>query len=114
MESMNLQYGDGSHLVPPPPPPSGFSIESGKKKRGRPRKYSPDSNIALGLAPSPSPVTPLTAASPLAVVGHGDSGGGLASSDPSQAKRSRGRPPGSGKKQLDALGIRRLLRCLST
>lgn len=104
IESMNLQYGDGSQPVPPS---SGFSIESsGKKKRGRPRKYSPDSNIALGLAPTSSPVTPITTTSPLAVVvGHGDSGGGgPVSSDPSQAKRSRGRPPGSGKKQLDALG----------
>lgn len=62
-----------------------------KKKRGRPRKYSPDGNIALGLAP--------THASPSSAPAAGDSG---ASDAP--PKKHRGRPPGSGKKQLDALG----------
>ncbi|XP_057449687.1 AT-hook motif nuclear-localized protein 8-like [Lotus japonicus] len=56
--------------------PCGSASDSVKRKRGRPRKYSPDGNIALGLAPSPS----------------------------SSAKKNRGRPPGSGKKQLHALG----------
>ncbi|KAJ7952674.1 AT-hook motif nuclear-localized protein [Quillaja saponaria] len=69
-----------------------FGIDSGKKKRGRPRKYSPDGNIALGLA-----TTPISSSA-----GHADSGG-TPSTDPS-AKKHRGRPPGSGKKQLDALG----------
>lgn len=58
-------------------------LEPMKRKRGRPRKYGPDGNMALALAPLSS--TP-----------------GLFS--PSQ-KRGRGRPPGSGKKQqLAALG----------
>ncbi|KAL7597334.1 hypothetical protein Lser_V15G30116 [Lactuca serriola] len=99
------QYGDGSS------PPGGFraggfSIEPARKKRGRPRKYSPspDGNIALALAPAPV-TTGATAA--------GGGGGQLESSndgatatpntDPS-AKKHRGRPPGSGKRQLDALG----------
>ncbi|KAJ6701316.1 AT-HOOK MOTIF NUCLEAR-LOCALIZED PROTEIN 13, partial [Salix koriyanagi] len=74
----------------------GFSIEPAKKKRGRPRKYTPEGNIALGLSP-----TTISA-------GLADSGGGagsgvdVASEHPS--KKHRGRPPGSGKKQLDALG----------
>uniref|UniRef100_A0A2P2KJH9 AT-hook motif nuclear-localized protein n=1 Tax=Rhizophora mucronata TaxID=61149 RepID=A0A2P2KJH9_RHIMU len=75
-----------------------FSIEPAKKKRGRPRKYTPDGNIALGL--SPTPISSGTS------VGLADSGGGgtpgVASEPP--VKRNRGRPPGSGKKQLDALG----------
>ncbi|CAL5429523.1 unnamed protein product [Camellia sinensis] len=97
MDSLNSQhYGDGSLR------PSGFNIEPARKKRGRPRKYSPDGNIALGLAPTPTthaPVTPISSS----VVGPGDTSVGTQSSDP-PAKRSRGRPPGSGKKQLDALG----------
>lgn len=85
------------------PRASGFSIEPAKKKRGRPRKYSPDGNIALGL--SPTPVTPSS------VAGHADSGGGAATavaatpSSENPAKKIRGRPPGSVKRQLDALGI---------
>ncbi|CAK7356161.1 unnamed protein product [Dovyalis caffra] len=79
-----------------------FSIESSKKKRGRPRKYTPDGNIALGLSPTPIPEG--------MSAGHADSGGvggsgvtpDVASEHPS--KKHRGRPPGSGKKQLDALG----------
>lgn len=71
----------------------GFSIDSGKKKRGRPRKYSPDGNIALGLGPAPMSSS----------AGHGDSSG-TPSTEP-QTKKNRGRPPGSGKKQLNALGI---------
>ncbi|XP_013609110.1 PREDICTED: AT-hook motif nuclear-localized protein 8 [Brassica oleracea var. oleracea] len=59
-----------------------------KRKRGRPRKYAPDGTIALGLAPT----------SPLG--GDGDSG----RVNTNSAKRARGRPPGSIKKQFDALG----------
>ncbi|XP_078442512.1 AT-hook motif nuclear-localized protein 10-like [Wolffia australiana] len=60
----------------------GFSIsEPAKKKRGRPRKYGPDSAMPLALS---SP----------------------ASSGHSSEPKRRGRPPGSGmKQQLHALGI---------
>ncbi|CAA3018060.1 Hypothetical predicted protein [Olea europaea subsp. europaea] len=74
----------------------GFSIESARKKRGRPRKYSPDNTIGLGM--SPDPATKISSA--VAVT---DSGGGTPSIETS-AKRHRGRPPGSGKRQLNALG----------
>ncbi|XAR70622.1 hypothetical protein NMG60_11027535 [Bertholletia excelsa] len=90
MESLNSQHGDVSQ---PGLKPCGFSIEPAKKKRGRPRKYSPDGNIGLGLNP-----TSVTRVSSSVV----DSSGGSPSLEPS-AKR-RGRPPGSGKKQLHALG----------
>ncbi|GMH09222.1 hypothetical protein Nepgr_011062 [Nepenthes gracilis] len=90
LESLNSSYmGDGASELRP----CGFSSDPSKKKRGRPRKYSPDGgSIALGLAPSPI-------SSSLA---QGDS-----SSTPSSeahAKKNRGRPSSSGKKQLDALG----------
>nr|GME18338.1 AT-hook motif nuclear-localized protein 10 [Ipomoea batatas] len=95
-----MDYSDGSS-----PGASGFSIEPAKKKRGRPRKYSPDGNIALGL--SPTPVTPISS-----MVAHPDSAAGAgagssAAATPSsenQVKKARGRPPGSVKKQMDALG----------
>ncbi|KAK1364738.1 AT-hook motif nuclear-localized protein [Heracleum sosnowskyi] len=90
LEAINSQYSDGS---------AGFSMEPARKKRGRPRKYSADGNIALGLSP----------VSAVAVGGHGEgnsggsgTGGVVAGSEGS--KKGRGRPPGSGKKQLDALG----------
>ncbi|GMJ00256.1 hypothetical protein HRI_003694800 [Hibiscus trionum] len=77
-----------------------------KKKRGRPRKYAPDGNIPLlQLAPT----TPIASNSPNH--GDGDSAGlgsncGVADGAVSEppAKKSRGRPPGSSKKQMDALG----------
>lgn len=64
----------------------GFSLtETGKKKRGRPRKYGPDGNVSLALSSGPGT-------------------GGSQSSGP--AGKKRGRPVGGGKKQqLDALGI---------
>lgn len=62
-----------------------------KRKRGRPRKYAPDGTIALGLAPT----------SPLL---DGDSGRVNTKSADPPAKRARGRPPGSIKKQFGALG----------
>ncbi|KAK3024698.1 hypothetical protein RJ639_042920 [Escallonia herrerae] len=82
------------------PQPYGGDGEFGgtqKKKRGRPRKYPLEgNNTDLGLSTAP----PLASAP--AAAAHGDSGGvGTETS----AKRSRGRPPGSGKKQLDALGV---------
>ncbi|GFZ01409.1 AT hook motif DNA-binding family protein [Actinidia rufa] len=58
--------------------PSGAATgESGKRKRGRPRKYHPDgTNMSLGLSPMAS-----------------------APSAGSTTPRRRGRPPGSGRKQ---------------
>nr|GMD99163.1 AT-hook motif nuclear-localized protein 10 [Ipomoea batatas] len=110
----NSMAGPGGAVVGPPdcsggsaasPRASGgFGIEAApaKKRRGRPRKYSPDGNIALGL--SPSPVTPVSdsGVAPAAV-----SGAIVAAVAPpldAVARKARGRPPGSVKKQLDALG----------
>ncbi|KAE8727409.1 AT-hook motif nuclear-localized protein 13 [Hibiscus syriacus] len=71
-----------------------------KKKRGRPRKYAPDGNIALQLAPT----TPIANHCP----DHGGSDsvglGSLGDAVEPPPKRNRGRPPGSGKRQIDALG----------
>ncbi|KAK4747400.1 hypothetical protein SAY87_013986 [Trapa incisa] len=72
--------------------PSGFIIEPAKKKRGRPRKYAPEGNIALGLGPTSTP--PSSGAAP----------GSLSTEPP--AKKNKGRPSGSEKKQMDALGAR--------
>ncbi|XP_008776146.2 AT-hook motif nuclear-localized protein 7-like [Phoenix dactylifera] len=93
-------------VVPPPPPPvmgmatsmsmgmgvgmgmgmgmgSGGSEDLARKKRGRPRKYGTDgSSMSLALSPTSS-------CSPFSPVGVDFSG-----------KRGRGRPPGSGKRQL--------------
>ncbi|KAK4365818.1 hypothetical protein RND71_013698 [Anisodus tanguticus] len=90
-----FDYSDGSS-----PRASGFSMEPVRKKRGRPRKYSPDGNIALGL--SSSPVTPISSS----VVGlHNDSAGSaITPSSDNSSKKIRGRPPTPGKIQLDALG----------
>ncbi|KAI3710505.1 hypothetical protein L2E82_40288 [Cichorium intybus] len=96
------QFGDGSS-------PSGgfrtdgYSIEPARKKRGRPRKYSPspDGNIALGLAPAPVAAVPPSGGGNLD--SSNDGSGGTPNAD-SSAKKNRGRPAGSGKKQLDALG----------
>jgi len=98
LETLNSAYSgeDSSGLRPSP---SGFGIDSQKKKRGRPRKYSPDgggSNIALGLAPTPIS----SSVGGTGGGGGGDSGGAATSSD----KKNRGRPASSSKLQLDALG----------
>ncbi|CAI9274716.1 unnamed protein product [Lactuca saligna] len=102
--SPSNQYGDGSS-------PSGgfradgYSIEPVRKKRGRPRKYSPspDGNIALGLAPAPIAAIPTSAAGGGNLDSSNDGSGGTPNAD-SSAKKNRGRPAGSGKRQLDALG----------
>ncbi|KAI3812730.1 hypothetical protein L1987_17442 [Smallanthus sonchifolius] len=87
---------------------SGYSVEPPKKKRGRPRKYSPssDGNIALGLTPAPVNAVPNAAATGGGgnLESSNDGSGGTPNMD-SSAKKHRGRPPGSGKKQLDALGL---------
>lgn len=75
-----MHYGSGSE-----PPPA-------KKKRGRPRKYTPDSG-ALALATSPRVIDSPPLARPT----------GRTLTSETQVKR-KGRPPGSGKKQLDAMG----------
>ncbi|GAA0140502.1 hypothetical protein LIER_01833 [Lithospermum erythrorhizon] len=92
MGPTNVEFSNGSGTSPKA---SSLSIEQPKKKRGRPRKYSPEGGN-MGLVVSPSSVV---------VGGNGGdySGGGNAVSSDPGAKRSRGRPPGSGKKQLDAL-----------
>ncbi|XP_009783446.1 AT-hook motif nuclear-localized protein 10 [Nicotiana tabacum] len=98
VQQPNLDYSDASS---PRAATTGFSIEPVRKKRGRPRKYSPDGNIALGL--SPTPVTPISSVVPT----NTDSGGGgdvEGTSSENPSKKARGRPPSSSKKQLDALG----------
>ncbi|XP_022757438.1 AT-hook motif nuclear-localized protein 13-like [Durio zibethinus] len=75
-----------------------------KKKRGRPRKYAPDGNIALlQLAPTTPIASNSTSHGGGDSVGLGCSNGGAAASEP-PAKRNRGRPAGSGKRQINALG----------
>ncbi|XP_022736463.1 AT-hook motif nuclear-localized protein 13-like [Durio zibethinus] len=77
-----------------------------KKKRGRPRKYTPDGNIALlQLAPT-TPIASNSANHGAGgdSVGLGSSSGGAGAASEPPAKRNRGRPPGSGKRQMDALG----------
>ncbi|KDO76158.1 hypothetical protein CISIN_1g025938mg [Citrus sinensis] len=68
--------------------PSGVPLSDPvKKKRGRPRKYAPDGQVSLGL--SPLPARPKRSPA----------------SDSQALKRSRGRPPGTGRKQqLATLG----------
>ncbi|XP_059299235.1 AT-hook motif nuclear-localized protein 8-like [Lycium ferocissimum] len=78
---------------------TGFSIEAARKKRGRPRKYSPDGNIALGL--SPTPLTPITSSSS---AHNTDTPVTPCSDNNNSSKKLRGRPPTPGKIQLDALG----------
>ncbi|XP_016447787.2 AT-hook motif nuclear-localized protein 8-like isoform X1 [Nicotiana tabacum] len=86
-----LDYIDGG-----PSSPRGTS--PARKKRGRPRKYSPSpdgNNIALGLSPTPL-LTPISDSA---------AGGGPATpSSENSSKKLRGRPPTPLKKQLDALG----------
>ncbi|KAE9606841.1 putative PPC domain, AT hook, DNA-binding protein [Lupinus albus] len=70
------------------------ATDSGMKKRGRPRKYSNDGDsIALDMATAK---IQHVSSPPLA--------GSVTSSTEPPAKKHRGRPPSSGKKQLDAIG----------
>ncbi|GLT91206.1 hypothetical protein SLE2022_091060 [Rubroshorea leprosula] len=97
LDSLSSSSFDGS-------PQMGYNTDpTAKKKRGRPRKYPADGNTALQLATT-SPI-PSSSANHVDSVGLGGSGGAAtpASSEP-PAKKNRGRPSGSGKRQLDALG----------
>ncbi|VFQ63768.1 unnamed protein product [Cuscuta campestris] len=93
-----VDYSD----APSPGAPCFSSIEPARKKRGRPRKYSPDGNIALGL--SPTTVTPISSMGGQDSGGPGSSAAAQTLSAENQAKKARGRPLGSVKKQMDALG----------
>jgi len=88
-------FGHGINLSSSPDGGGGMSSsgEPVKKKRGRPRKYGPDSGtVSLRL-------------SPLSATANSTPGTG----SPSQ-KRPRGRPPGSGRKQqLASLGTVRIM-----
>lgn len=66
---------------------NGSAGDQVKRKRGRPRKYGPDGAMALGLSPALA-------------------GPELPSPTDASAKKVRGRPPGSGRKQqMAALGV---------
>ncbi|KFK33025.1 hypothetical protein AALP_AA6G320600 [Arabis alpina] len=78
----------------PQPSPSVVEVsvteeEVVKKKRGRPRKYVPetDSQVALGLSPMDSSSDRVKKSCSSLM------------SDPNEPKRARGRPPGTGRKQ---------------
>ena len=83
-EPKNVNFPHGINMGVSSGMPPGEPV---KKKRGRPRKYAPDGQVSLGLLPMPAKPKP----SP--------------GSDASGQKRSRGRPPGTGRKQqLATLG----------
>ncbi|KAI3940118.1 hypothetical protein MKX01_027131 [Papaver californicum] len=97
-----------------------------KRKRGRPRKYGPDGSIAgqltLTAPPPPTPTGPTATPVPVQLQlqppvsvqappppppppGLSNSSTPTLPPSPSSMKKSRGRPPGSGKKhQMEALG----------
>ncbi|KAL9669916.1 hypothetical protein QQ045_007466 [Rhodiola kirilowii] len=77
--------------------PTALGAEQAKRKRGRPRKYPSDGG-GLGLS-SNSPAVSMEAGG-----GGGQQELGVGNGEGSQGRRQRGRPPGSGKKQMDALG----------
>lgn len=77
-------------------------VEPVKRKRGRPRKYGPEGSVALAL----SPIS--TYAPSGSLIGSGSASGSRA---PTQ-KRGRGRPPGTGRKQiLSSLGKCLMIFC---
>ena len=103
LESLGFE-GSPSSVAAQQQQPMRFGIEpQAKKKRGRPRKYAADGNIGLALAPT-SPASNSYGGGAEGGGGGDSGGGGNANSSDPPAKRNRGRPPGSGKKQLDALG----------
>ncbi|KAH9607059.1 hypothetical protein KSS87_004988 [Heliosperma pusillum] len=88
----------------------GYDIDPNtqKKKRGRPRKYSPDSSATPGTGSGSGTGTGTGIGLALSPIGSGGGGGGGENSSgvvqDNSAKKNRGRPSGSSKKQLDALG----------
>lgn len=83
-EPKNVSFPHGINMGVSSGMPPGEPV---KKKRGRPRKYAPDGQVSLGLLPMPAKSKP----SP--------------GSEASGQKRSKGRPPGTGRKQqLATLG----------
>ncbi|OWM81155.1 AT-hook motif nuclear-localized protein 10 [Punica granatum] len=80
------------------------SGEPVKRKRGRPRKYGPDGTMSLTLTPgTKGSSAPQSAGFPSPAAAVAVPTGGSVS--PNSMKKSRGRPPGLGrKKQLEALG----------
>ncbi|KAA8532096.1 hypothetical protein F0562_006762 [Nyssa sinensis] len=91
--------GDGPALTASQPTTNTSTGEQTKRKRGRPRKYAPDGTMAFGLTspppqPSQSAVQSSGFSSPTLPVG--------TKASPSSGKKSRGRPPGSGRKQQGA------------
>ncbi|XVE57874.1 hypothetical protein DITRI_Ditri04bG0125500 [Diplodiscus trichospermus] len=83
-EPKNVSFPHGINMGVSSGMPLGEPV---KKKRGRPRKYAPDGQVSLGLLPMPAKPKPSSG------------------SDASGFKKSRGRPPGSGRKQqLATLG----------
>lgn len=81
--SVEPSQGNYPHGVSMAMPSGTPSTQPVKKKRGRPRKYAPDGAVSLGL--SPMSVTPKTSSASLSA---------------STEKKNRGRPPGSGRKQI--------------
>jgi hypothetical protein len=80
-----------------------------KKKRGRPRKYGPDGNMALSLVP----VGAASAGGGPAPPGFGISPGGAPGSGDVVKKTKGGRPPGSSNKKVQMAALGKVLYSLS-
>ena len=83
----NPTQPSGSPQVTSLPVSGGLSETTGKKKRGRPRKYGPDGTVTMALSPMPLP----SSAPP--------------SGDFSSGKRGKSRSGGSEFKQHKKLGV---------
>ncbi|MCD9644848.1 hypothetical protein HAX54_033360, partial [Datura stramonium] len=93
-QNFNLEHSSRSTAA-------GSSIEPIKKKRGRPRKYSADANVGLGLFPTPVAQIPSLVNPPDLSVG----GISATTSSKKPSEKGRERPMGSGKqKQRENLG----------
>lgn len=126
-QQMRVPYAtDGAYRPTATSPPQYQSMPSGapvvkhamnlnsgeqKRKRGRPRKYGPDSGVGMAMVPAQQPigvVMPQTQTFSSPSMGPSSAelqapAGGSASPT---AKKARGRPPGSSnkKKQMEAIG----------